>query len=160
MSRLDRIGKANPAAEVEGCCWPGCDGVRNEASNSPPLCTGHIMDVTAFGARRVREIYDQDIFHVSAPLIEPLAPGVSRAVVYYVQINQHIKIGTSINVMRRLASFYLDEEALLATEPGGADIESQRHREFAKERVYANRELFRPSDRLLAHIEQLKTTAA
>ena len=78
----------------------------------------------------------------------------AAGVVYYVRMGEFIKIGTSTNVPRRLGELYLRPDALLATEPGGATLERQRHREFADERF--DRELFEPSDRLLQHIEALR----
>lgn len=79
-------------------------------------------------------------------------------VVYYVRLGDHIKIGTTSNLTARLNSLYVDHDPdlLLAVEPGGRDLESQRHSEFAAERVYANRELFNPSPRLLSHITAIR----
>lgn len=81
---------------------------------------------------------------------------VDGAVVYYVRHGDHVKIGRTTDLQSRLRSLYLDPDALLATEPGGQQLETQRHAQFADERVYANRELFNPSRRLLAHISALQ----
>lgn len=77
--------------------------------------------------------------------------------VYYVRIGSHVKIGTTVDLRRRLRSFYVDHDPdlLLALEPGDGRVEAARHAQFRDERVYVNRELFNPSRRLLAHIDAL-----
>lgn len=72
--------------------------------------------------------------------------------VYYLRIGDRVKIGRTQNVRQRLIELRVDVEALLATEPGGAERERERHLQFAAERV-GRREDFNPSRRLLAHIE-------
>lgn len=78
-----------------------------------------------------------------------------QAVVYYVRIGDHVKIGTSTNLKMRLSQLRLDADAVLATEPGSYELERQRHREFDAERI-GRREDFNPSRRLLAHIETVR----
>jgi hypothetical protein len=75
--------------------------------------------------------------------------------VYYVRIHDHVKIGYSINMRQRLGALRVNDDALLATEPGGREVEAMRHQQFAAERV-GRREDFNPSRRLLAHIEAVK----
>jgi hypothetical protein len=77
---------------------------------------------------------------------------VHAPVVYYVRIGQHIKIGTSTNLKKRLAAYPLGE--LLATEPGSYDIESQRLSQFAHLLAH-RREYFTPATDLLEHIAAL-----
>lgn len=78
-------------------------------------------------------------------------------VVYYVQIDQHVKIGYSSNLRHRLKSYPLNRR-LLATEPGDERTESVRLIEFAEHRAMG-REWFHPAPRLLAHINRLRKTA-
>ena len=72
-------------------------------------------------------------------------------VVYYVQFSDRIKIGTSICVLGRLDN--IPHDTLLAIEPG-REVEQQRRREFADDRLTG--EWFRPSPALLAHIDGLR----
>lgn len=72
--------------------------------------------------------------------------------VYYVRIGDRIKIGTSGNIKSRIASLMPDE--VLATEPGGREIETLRHRQFAALRVRGER--FQPGPELLSHIAMIR----
>lgn len=74
--------------------------------------------------------------------------------VYYVKIHDHVKIGYTINLKARCQGLRVDTDAVLATEPGGRALESERHRQFAAERL-GRREDFEPSRRLLAHIQDV-----
>jgi hypothetical protein len=75
-------------------------------------------------------------------------------VVYYLKVNEYIKIGTAVDLQTRLAA-YPPGTRVLATEPGSYGLESLRLREFG-EYLVARREWFRPGSRLLAHIEGLQ----
>lgn len=76
------------------------------------------------------------------------------ALVYYVQIGEHIKVGYTTNLTLRLRS-YPPYRRLLATEPGGRSLEGQRLREF-KHLVDAGQEWLRPGPDLIAHINELR----
>lgn len=78
-----------------------------------------------------------------------------RAVVYYLDLGDRIKIGFTTNLPERVAALRLDQDVVMATEPGGRDVERRRHEQFADER-YGRREDFAPSDRLLQHIWSLR----
>lgn len=146
----------------EECRMMGC---RREPNDVSQVCQTHFVEI-GYQFYRERKPMFESVFRRELTDEEREeherreAERLSRSVVYYIRIGDHVKIGTSINVSDRLRSFYLDESALLATEPGGYDLEKQRHREFADERVSTNRELFNPSRRLLAHIEELAKTKA
>ena len=73
-------------------------------------------------------------------------------VVYYVRFGDRIKIGTSVCILGRMDNIPHDQ--LLAVEPGGRELEQQRHREFATDRVTG--EWFLPSDELLSHVRRLR----
>jgi hypothetical protein len=77
-----------------------------------------------------------------------------REVVYYVAFGGRIKIGTTIDLKQRLRAIHHDQ--LLAVEPGGYDIEGERHRQFASARVAGQREWFEPSDELRVHIRSVR----
>lgn len=140
------------------CCIPDCRRPRRDdpadSEDAPPLCTHHIIRIAAFAMREARSIERTDYD------ARPLKEDTREPLVYYVRVGDHVKIGTTIDLRGRLRAMYLDESAVLATEPGHYQLENQRHREFADERVHANRELFNPSPRLMAHIERLTKQAA
>lgn len=149
--------KRNWIGEIDHCCYPGCQRDRHAAPDAPPFCGDHMVECAVFISREM----DFPLLGPPAPpTAAPAAPIVgSTSVVYYVRVADHIKIGTTRNIAQRMKDLYLDHmpNALLATELGGADLESARHREFSEDRVYANRELFHPSPRLLAWIALLKS---
>lgn len=80
------------------------------------------------------------------------------AVVYYVRrANGDIKIGTSKQFDARLIALIREHGDLevLAIEPGYYDHEADRHDEYRDVRIRPDREWFRPSAELLAHIATL-----
>lgn len=83
-------------------------------------------------------------------IVDEELPPVRVDVVYYLRCGERIKIGTSANPRRRLAAIWHDE--LLAFERGDRRLERRRHEQFAPERLDRT-EWFRPSARLLAHVE-------
>lgn len=92
---------------------------------------------------------------VPIPMPPPrVQPAAREPVVYYLRFGDRVKIGTTIDLTRRMQSIPYDE--LLATEPGSYDVEKQRHRQFHAARIYANREWFTLTDDLLAHIQGLQ----
>lgn len=78
--------------------------------------------------------------------------------VYYVQVGNRIKIGYTTSLANRVRA-YPPGSRLLAYEPGGLALEAQRHAQFGAD-LDAGREWFRPSEPLLAHIEQIKAAQA
>lgn len=77
--------------------------------------------------------------------------GFREGVVYYILFGNRIKIGTTTSLRGRLDALPYDE--VLATEPGGFDVERMRHDQFADCRVRG--EWFEPTPALLAHIAEL-----
>lgn len=73
-----------------------------------------------------------------------------QPVVYYAAIGDYIKIGYTTRLRDRLATLRADR--LLAWEPGGYDLEQQRHKEFTASRLDLRRENFKASVILSAHI--------
>lgn len=78
-------------------------------------------------------------------------------VVYYIRVGKYIKIGTTKDVDRRLNQYPPDSE-LLATEPGGHNIEAMRHKQF-RQYLAARNEWFEPGERLMWYIEHLQKSA-
>lgn len=74
-------------------------------------------------------------------------------VVYYVRRGSMIKIGTTVNMHKRMQAILPDE--VLATEPGSYSLEAQRHREFLDVRVHGQTEWFHASPALQTHVHTL-----
>lgn len=156
----------------EFCSWRDCEEIADHPDH--PLCARHyrrigllfihehidVMRAVA-GApttsemleRIVREDPPEDRLRRQQVWAYEQAAKFAGSVVYYVRMGEFIKIGTTVNMPRRMLELYVAESDVLATEPGGPELEVQRHREFAEERHH--RELFECSDRLMAHIERL-----
>lgn len=79
-----------------------------------------------------------------------------NSVVYYVQLARHIKIGTATDLTNRMTALSVHPDSILAVEPGDVKTEHQRHAMFPDER-YRRSELFEPSERLLEHIEHVRS---
>lgn len=87
----------------------------------------------------------------AAPLrrADPTAEGV----VYYMRINGRIKIGYTSDLTKRSRAYPPDTE-LLAVEPGGRDLEHQRHVQFARY-LDRGREWFTEGPLLVEHIRSV-----
>lgn len=86
------------------------------------------------------------------------ADDARKQVVYYVQ-NGHdqIKIGTTTRLADRMNELRVANRAnLLAAEPGGRDVESQRHAQFEPFRWRKRKEDFRQGRELLEHIAAVR----
>jgi len=79
----------------------------------------------------------------------------AQSVVYYLQIHDFIKIGTTTNLVDRLHQLRVDRDAVLATEPGNFGLESIRLDQFAEYRI-GRRENFEPAAELLKHIADVR----
>lgn len=151
---------SRPIAEIEVCCWPACRESVYDDPASPPFCGVHLVRCAAF----VSQVLDINLFTgqqgFRADQMRREQKLAAASVVYYVRLGRHVKIGTTVNLKQRIESFRtvypLEDVELLAAEPGGPSLERERHRQFGEERISAKRELFNPSRRLLAHIEEIK----
>lgn len=153
---MTRTNNAN--AWIEQCCYPGCSAERFEQPDAPPFCGKHLIECGLYIAKHMSSMNLLDPDRQDRSALAPDTPvGQHQAVVYYVRLGNHVKIGTTNNLDQRLRDLYVhaDPSALLACEPGDRTLERERHHQFAAERVYSNRELFNPSPRLLHHIETL-----
>lgn len=113
-----------------------------------PVCWEHAMTVHRFVLKRIADPTTW------SPAVQ-LEPS-QRSVVYYVRVGELIKIGTSIQQLKKRFSDLPPDRQLLAVEPGDEVTERMRHGQFATERVAVNREWFNPSPSLWRHIEQLR----
>lgn len=78
-------------------------------------------------------------------------------VVYYLRRGDHIKIGYTTDLARRMKVLRPDE--LLAVEPGNLSLEMGRHHQFASSQVEHpdGHEWFDPTPDLLVHIERMRS---
>jgi hypothetical protein len=82
-----------------------------------------------------------------------------REVVYYMRVGEHIKIGRTVHLNARFKQLQADE--ILATEPGGSQLETDRLKQFAHLKADdGRREYFHPGPDLLEHVAQLQRAAA
>lgn len=149
--------------------WSACTAQREDGSfcdvetirDAPfPICVRHAGQILTFLQGRIADAPRTVILDELASLSERRRLGESRSwttgesVVYYVQIGDYIKVGTTTNLRRRLAG-YPPNRRLLATEPGADDVERARHAEFRESRAMG-REWFRPTNEVLAHVNGLR----
>lgn len=140
------------------CCVPRCDGVMRDDSPLPTCdaCGWKIaqefrLEIQAEAAKAQSE----HLRKVVAKRREILADGSPDGWVYYVQIEDYIKIGFTIQLRQRMRGLRVSPDRLLAAEPGPPSLERERHAEFAAERIH-RRENFRPTERLMVHIEAVR----
>jgi hypothetical protein len=74
------------------------------------------------------------------------------AVVYYMRLGDMVKIGWTTNLATRKAK--INPQEILATEPGDATVERERHKQFADLRVHG--EWFRLESPLTKWISEVK----
>jgi hypothetical protein len=111
------------------------------------------------GPSRLCDVHREDAVRWADLCVSEERERLARAgLVYYArQPSGLIKIGTSTKVRSRVRQIERDEGCslvILATEPGGRRMESQRHGEFKDYRVKG--EWFKPGARLLRWIHALE----
>jgi hypothetical protein len=123
------------------CIWSDC---RNPPHAEMPICFAHAYLVH----REVDEL-----------LVDTKPPAPKTHLVYYLAISPNtVKIGTTTDLIGRMRGLRTDVQYVLAVEPGGRDVERQRHVQFAADRI-GRREDFRVSEALQMHISQLADVA-
>ncbi len=80
----------------------------------------------------------------------------ARSVVYYALAGNYIKIGTTVQLDRRMKDLGAN---LMAVEPGTYDLEKDRHRQFAA-LLAAGREYFFPGHALIKHVADIQARYA
>jgi len=79
------------------------------------------------------------------------------AVVYYARLDpQRIKIGFTSRLETRMRDMRVPLRNVLAIEPGGRELEKQRHEQFRSCRIARNLEEFHPVPELMGWIEQVR----
>ena len=134
----------SPGIEELPCLWSGCD--RRRLADLP-ICVLHAATITCSF---------NDFFDPPTPRPPRVrdAPNYRRYV-YYVMVGpMTVKIGTTLDLTQRLRNLRTEPQYVVAIEPGGYDVEKQRHLEFAKDRT-GRFENFMLSDQLKSHIDSL-----
>lgn len=152
------------------CCWTGCD--RPQIRPDLLLCEEHFshvgtrfIDERTMGGATYRAMIErsheddmrkrrEEAIRLGELATRERERIAAASVVYYVRTGRYIKIGYTADLRQRLYSLRLDPTAVLATEPGGRQLEAQRHEQFAEDRI-GRREDFAPSLALLEHIREL-----
>lgn len=138
-----------------------CNGRVPEGAEIP-LCLDHMREAYLWYASQLRALRDagrlsdrdgEDLAAAETPDTYTLREH-REPVVYYVRIGHYIKIGTTVDLHSRMASLMPDE--FLALEPGGRDVEAQRHRQFEWHRAPKGKEYFLPTVAVMEHIEALR----
>lgn len=145
--------------ENRTCIWPDCTWQVYECEDVH-LCRDHFRQV---GSTFMSEMRRDRIAGPHANREQQERHGRRQAAlkaqeqVYYVRIGDRIKIGFTNNVRVRMGALRVPVTSLLATEPGGRELERARHLEFAGLRD-GRREDFWPHARLMRHIDQVRET--
>lgn len=117
--------------------------------------TDRQLDVlTVKAAEAVRTRNTRGVLELRAP---------EHSLIYYIQFDTDaVKIGTTIDLRKRLESFYRRPTDVLATEPGDRRLETLRHQQFAADLIDwgGHREMFRYSDQLRSHVQMLRNRQA
>lgn len=129
-------------------CWG-----RATAPDLPfPLCYKHLGEIFAYLGDLSRRT---DYAEFAGAEVGPLR--VRQSVVYYVELDGLIKIGSTADMDQRLRH-YPPSAQLLATEDGDVELERARHKEFNRS-LRHRREWFDKAPELMAHIERLRRRA-
>ena len=144
----------------ESCRFVTDDGVQcardaADPSNEILLCSTHLAPIVRFvRARLAIRSVEGDRPETPEQVATRRAWDEAmdgQAVVYYVRIGSQCKIGTTRNMIARMRAIVPDE--VLATEPGGQQLEHMRHRQFAH--LHEKGERFAYRDELVDHVAML-----
>lgn len=164
-ARLEERADSRGRLRYHRCIWPGC--LEFEEPNwIIKLCRTHALhvreemnaydrDTLALQQRRRETVTaEKDATAAKIDAGERLTPGdLIPGWVYYLRIDDTIKIGYAKNVTSRMRA-YPPSAKLLAVEPGTKKLERQRHGHFHAYLAHG-REWFRPSAELTTWIDTL-----
>lgn len=161
--RVRKSPQDRAIAATTVCQLPLCDRpVIEYAGQSLGVCYPHGADIAiyfdAHGEDFKQQVARVERFETAARrdrLAERRAESrrLHPGWIYYVLIDGRIKIGYSVDVKRRLASYPFDSP-LLAMHPGTKQLEAEMHKKFAGSRA-AGREWFLDTDELRTHINEV-----
>jgi hypothetical protein len=138
------------------CTALGCKADVNERYLPALMCQLHAEEVHRIV--EAKRLYILDAMRESTPprdMDRHQKRLQDQAVVYYIQFGHGIKIGTTTNLTARLKTFCVPASQVLATEPGGRELEKSRH-EFFRETRVLNTEVFEDSPKIRKHIEAVR----
>jgi hypothetical protein len=120
------------------CMWPKCPKI-NFPNTDIDICEAHEIIIASRVQQRNQAKIDAQANAAAEGQIndERKVAGLdqlpntqlSNQCVYYLKVGDHIKIGTTTNLPRRLAA-YPPESEVLGTEAGGPTVEKHRHQQF------------------------------
>lgn len=144
----------------EFCVMPRCEGAPHNLLEAP-ICSKHAMRIFA----EVRDLTQREKrqVHSSVPAVIAImsgkdAPGPHKNTkhqaghVYFMLIEDLIKIGFSTDVERRAKALRADE--VLAKMPGTRQLERQLHARFGP--FWVEGEYYKPAPELLAYIDEVR----
>lgn len=123
---------------------------KSTPANNMVIAREHVQMVQREGNARKRE-RDRREWEFQEELRQKELRAQSQ--VYYVGLRNCIKIGYTTNMKARMGQLMPD--AILATEPGGREVEKQRHQQFRALKAAIGSEYFAPAAELMAHIESI-----
>ena len=144
---------------VRRCCIPDCTTLLPRTHTMPvcrpcgiKIAVVHIHDAEQYAAvKAVQRARDE------AHQKRRDEAYAEQSVVYYVRLGSgRIKIGYTTNLRARLIQLRLHEHDVLATEPGGRQVEAARHNQFRSERMGRRHEDFDDTPRLATHIADIR----
>lgn len=159
-----RIDQRRAAEAVRVCVHPLCESAPAKAFGPHMvLCRGHAFDLwaamddrqaatpmmTEHQLRREFRERAADLKRQQDSESAAIAPGW----IYYVRVDERIKIGFSSDVRRRMRA-YPPHSELLAVHPGTPTLEREIHREF-RGHLAQGREWFRPDEPLMQRIAEV-----
>lgn len=130
------------------------------------ICYNHVVEIlevfdsiegtpTISARMMMKHHNERDAREAKAAKISQMRRSTSAApgFVYYIRIDQHIKIGFATDISRRMRA-YPPSALLLAAHPGTKETEKQMHQDF---RAYLDRgrEWFTQGKSLMAHIDKV-----
>lgn len=150
------------------CVWPDCRDLQQFA-HGVPLCFDHIDQVYKFASDlRWGETFEETITRSRRQRAAEWRRGITAARenkiyetkgdkpgwIYYLHIDDKVKIGYTTDIIRRMRS-YPPSSPLLGVHPGTKQLERDMHEQF-KGSLIQGREWFRPDPDLLAHCERVR----
>lgn len=159
-----RIDQRRAAREVATCLYPLCESkVAKHLGARMVLCMGHALDLWA-AMEDARSWYPAMSEHELRKRLRKRQADQKRAEqsesaaiepgwIYYIRVDERIKIGYSADVKKRMRA-YPPHSELLAVHPGTPTLERDIHREF-RGHLAQGREWFRPDDPIMERIAQV-----
>lgn len=150
-----RCGAPLPAGRR--VCTDCEDAIVQESATSPVTSTDLAAEIVEAETAPARARREQEAVAAAERAARRRAAEAS-SVVYYVRLGtNHIKIGTTEHLVERMTALrVVNPDDLLAVEPGGYDLEAERHHRFDRWRWRSRREDFAEAPELVEHITAVR----